>query len=161
VPCRLVDRPAFSVAGRSTWISGPDNEQFGRFWEQCHTDGTFDLFRALTDMAPGSQTQGHVLGVSRVEADPGRREFSFLIAVEVPKTADTGDLERTTVPASHWAVFEAHGPVPDALVEAEMYAFAEWLPASGYDHAQAPEMEVYPPSPDAQPYCEFWLPVKR
>ncbi len=51
VPYRLVDRPAFTVAGRSTWISGPDNEQFGRFWQQCKDDGTFNRFRALTGMA--------------------------------------------------------------------------------------------------------------
>jgi AraC family transcriptional regulator len=31
----------------------------------------------------------------------------------------------------------------------------EWLPTSGYEHALAPEMEVYL-SGDA---CEFWLPI--
>ena len=161
VPYRLIDRPAFTIAGRSTWISGPDNEQFGRFWQQCKDDGTFGRFQVLTGMAPGPRTQGHVLGVSRVEADPTNREFSFLIGVEVSDGADTGDLERYTVRAARWAVFEAHGPVPEALVAAEMVAFMEWLPASGYVHAHAPEMEVYPPSPDSQPYCEFWLPVER
>lgn len=159
VPYRIVDRPAFTVAGRSTWIGGPDNELFGRFWAQCQSDGTFDRFQALTAMSPGPQTQGHVLGISRVEADPIHREFTFLIGVEVPADADTGELERVTVPACRWAVFEAHGPVPEALVAAEIVAFIEWLPTSGYVHARAPEMEVYPPSPDGQPYCEFWLPV--
>jgi len=159
VPYRIVDRPAFTVAGRSTWISGPDNEQFGRFWQQCQGDGTFGVLRRLTHMAPGPQTQGQVLGISRVEADPTNRSFSFLIAVEVPADADTGDLERYTVPASRWAVFEAHGPVPDALVTAEIYAFSEWLPGSDYAHALAPEMEVYPPTD--LPYCEFWLPLQR
>ncbi len=161
VPYRIVDRPAFTVAGRSTWIGGPDNEQFGRFWAQCQSDGTFDRFQALTAMSPGPQTQAHVLGVSRVEADPSHREFTFLIGVEVPADAATGELEQVTVPACRWAVFEAHGPVPEALVAAEMAAFMEWLPTSGYVHARAPEMEVYPPSPDGQPYCEFWLPITQ
>ncbi|MCU0522312.1 MAG: GyrI-like domain-containing protein, partial [Anaerolineae bacterium] len=156
---------------RSTWISGPDNAQFGRFWQQCKDDGTFDRFQALTGMAPGPHTQAHVLGVSRVEANPALREFTFMVAVEAPpdsdprdsdpRDSDPHDLVRISIPACRWAIFEAHGPVPEALVAAEMYAFIEWLPASGLVHAHAPEMEVYPPSPDGQPYCEFWLPVER
>jgi len=34
--------------------------------------------------------------------------------------------------------------VPESIVQAEMFAFMEWLPQSGYEHALAPEMEVYP-----------------
>lgn len=155
---RIVDRPAFDVAGRKVWISGQDNAQFGRFWQACKENGLFDRFQTLTGFAPGAQTGGATLGVSRVEADPAKREFYFMIAVEVPPdTPDTGDLEQYTVPASRWAVFEAHGPVPDALVAVEIYAFTEWLPASGYVHAPAPEMEVYPPATES--YCEFWLPI--
>lgn len=161
VPHRIVDRPAFTVAGRSVWISGQDNDQFGKFWAQCKSDGTFDHFQALTGFAPGPQTGGTALGVSRVEADPYCRTFDFLIAIEVPGDLDTGDLERYTVPPARWAVFEAHGPLPGALVAAEMYAFVTWLPTSGYAHALAPEMEVYPPSSDGEPYCEFWLPLDR
>ncbi|MCJ7738271.1 MAG: GyrI-like domain-containing protein [Anaerolineae bacterium] len=161
VPHRIVERPAFVVAGRTVWISGQDNEQFGRFWAQCRTDGTFSKFEVLTKMAPGPQTGGHVLGVSRVEADPTNRAFSFMVTVEVPKGINTGDLETYTVPACRWAIFEALGPVPQALVAAEIYAFMEWLPVSGHVHGPAPELEVYPPSPDDQPYCEFWLPVGK
>jgi AraC family transcriptional regulator len=158
---RIVDRPAFNVAGRTTHIDGPDNEQFRKFWADCKADGTFDHFGVLTGLAPGPQTRGHVLGISRVEADPTNRAFDFMVAVEIPEGVDTGDLDRHTVPAAHWAVFEARGPVPEALVTAEIYAFSEWLPGSGFSHAPAPEMEVYPPSPDNQPYCEFWLPLRR
>jgi AraC family transcriptional regulator len=34
----------------------------------------------------------------------------------------------------------------------------EWLPNSGYEHALAPEMEVYPSQ--GEEYCEFWLPIR-
>ncbi|MGC9347191.1 MAG: GyrI-like domain-containing protein [Anaerolineae bacterium] len=160
---RIVDRPAFDVAGRQVWISGPDNSQFGRFWEACKNSDLFDRFRELADFAPGPQTGGATLGVSRVEADPARREFYFMVVVEVPENAETGDLERYRVPAGRWAVFECHGPIPEALVASEIYAFTEWLPTSGYIHAAAPEMEVYPPTtegaPEGESYCEFWLPI--
>lgn len=158
---RIVDRPAFDVAGRSVWISGQDNAQFGRFWQQCKEDGTFDRLQALTGFAPGPQAGGATLGVSRVEVDPTKRAFFFTVAVEAPASAEIVGLERYTVPACRWAVFEAHGPMPQALVSAEMYAFMEWLPASGYVHAMAPEMEIYPPSPEGEDLCEFWLPIAR
>ena len=46
--------------------------------------------------------------------------------------------------------------------QSEIYAFTQWLPASGYAHANAPEMEVYLPGVSGAEYvCEFWLPVMR
>jgi AraC family transcriptional regulator len=161
VPYRIVERPAFRIAGKQTYISGPENSQFGQFWELCREGKLFDHFRELSNLSPGPQTGGVMLGVSRVEQDPARRDFDYMIAIELSETLDATDprlegLEIATVPAATWAIFDAHGPLPDAIVTAEMYAFGEWLPGSGYIHARAPEMEVYLPG-DA--LCEFWLPV--
>ena len=99
------------------------------------------------------------MGVSCVEKDPAKREFYYLIAIESP--GPVAELETYRVPPSQWAVFECHGPVPGSIVKAEMYAFMEWLPNSGYVHANAPEMEVYPPESDGSSDndCEFWLPI--
>ena len=159
IPVRIVDRPAFRIAGKSTYISGPDNEQFGRFWQECKAGGLMEVFAGLTGFHPGAQTGGGTLGVSRVERDPARRDFDYMIAVETDAPAE--GLETYSVPAARWAVFECRGPAPMAIVAAEMYAFGEWLPASGYAHDMAPEMEVYPPGPaDAEPSAEFWLPIR-
>lgn len=159
---RIIERPAFTIAGRQVWISGPDNEQFGRFWEQCKADGSLDALNHLRQQAGGAagpQTNGAVLGVSRVEADPTNRAFFYMIAVEAPVDgALPQGFERCQVQAGQWAVFECHGPAPDALVASEIYAFRDWLPNSGCQHALAPEMEVYPPTDE--PYCEFWLPIQ-
>jgi len=157
---RIVERPAFRVAGRKAWISGPDNAIFGRFWVQCRAEGLFETFARLTGMRPGAQTGGTVLGVSRVEQDPAKRDFYYMIAVETEAEAE--GLESYLVPAARWAVFSSRGLMPEALVQAEMHAFMEWLPASGYRHALAPEMEVYPPEeagPGGEVSCEFWLPI--
>ncbi len=164
VTYRIVARPAFEVIGRKTWIGGPDNEAFGRFWAQCHADGVIATLGRLRGADPCPQTGGAIIGLSCVEQDPAKRDFFFLICIETPDGLSDADvaalgLERHPVPAGEWAVFEGHGAMPDALVAAEMYAFMEWLPASGYAHAPAPEMEVYPLSDE--PYCEFWLPITR
>ena len=84
-----------------------------------------------------------------------------MIAIEKPEGAvirPEDALESYTVPATTWAIFECHGKLPEAIVASEMYAFGEWLPSSGYVHALAPEMEVYPPRDG---YCEFWLPIRK
>ena len=159
---RLVERPAFEILGKKTWIAGQDNALFGQFWAKCQAEGLFQVFEALSGMQPGTQTHGVTLGVSCVEQDPTNRAFYYYIAIEKPPSDAPADLESRLVPASLWAVFEARGPIPDALVEAEMFAFSQWLPQSGYVHAAAPEMEAYPPTDNDQaPYCEFWLPIMR
>lgn len=158
---RLIQRPSFDIIGKQTWISGQDNSLFGRFWEQCGADGVLAQLQRMGGMQPGAQTGGVTLGVSRVESDPANRAFNYMIAIEQPSGVETGDLERYRVPACQWAVFECRGTVPDSIVQSEIYAFTQWLPASGYAHANAPEMEVYLPGESGADYvCEFWLPVK-
>ena len=158
IPFRLVSRPTFWLAGKKTWIGGPDNAEFGRFWEQCRAEGLFDIFDRLTQLKPGVVTQGVTLGISRVEQDPSRREFYYMIAVEIEEKDAADGLDTYQVPATQWAVFECRGKIPDAIVTAEIFAFTRWLPDSGYTHDLAPEMEVYPPAVK-EDYCEFWLPV--
>ncbi|MBN1370449.1 MAG: GyrI-like domain-containing protein [Anaerolineaceae bacterium] len=159
---RSVTRPAFKVAGKKTWIGGQENEAFGLFWEQCRQDGLFDALTQVAGMQPGAQTGGVTLGVSLVADDPANRAFYYLIGVELPEDGDASGLDLYEVPATQWEVFECRGPVPQSIVEAEMYAFMEWLPASGMQHAAAPEMEVYPDGESSDNYvCEFWLPVRK
>ena len=160
---RIIERPAFEVIGKKTWISGQDNALFGRFWEQCRAEGLFEVFRQINGLQAGPQTRGVTLGVSCVEKDPQNRAFYYLIAIEKLQDCSVTGLESYSVPASQWAVFECHGKVPQAIVEAEIYAFTQWLPASEFVHANAPEMEVYPPESKGDSddnYCEFWLPIK-
>ncbi|HWI64167.1 MAG TPA: GyrI-like domain-containing protein [Symbiobacteriaceae bacterium] len=158
ISVRIEERPAFRVVGRKTWIGGvADEAAFGRFWDQCREDG---LLGKLHELRGGTTvTGGHYVGVSRVEADPANRSFYFYVAVESDADAAAFGLEEVLLPASKWAVFQNRGPMPQALVAAEMYAFTQWLPASGLVHDAAPEMEVYPPGEGG--LVEFWLPVRE
>ncbi|MBN1877822.1 MAG: GyrI-like domain-containing protein [Anaerolineae bacterium] len=157
---RIIERPAFDVIGKKGWIAEQDD--FERFWEQCRADGLLAIFEALNGWQRGAQTNGTTLGISRVEKDPTNRDFYYMIAIEAPPDCSNADLEHYQVPASQWAVFECHGKVPQSIVQAEMFAFMEWLPTSGYVHAFAPEMEVYYPGESSDDYyCEFWLPIIR
>lgn len=158
---RMVERPSFEVVGKKAWIGGQDNELFGRFWRECQANGLLHSLWQLHGGKPGPQSGGLTLGISRVEQNPGKREFFYMIAIEkrddYPARLLEG-METYQVPATRWATFECHGKVPESIVKAEMFAFLEWLPTSGYEHALAPEMEVYPNLDNR--YSEFWLPIR-
>jgi AraC family transcriptional regulator len=161
IRCKLVNKPAFDVVGKKTWISGQDNSLFAQFWTDCQNQQLFELFEGLRGDQPGLQTNSSMMGISCVEQDPTNRAFHYMIAIEKPQNFSE-ELEIYQVPAAQWAVFECIGKVPESIVRAEMYAFTSWLPTSHYEHANAPEMEVYFHGNDGSSdnsYCEFWLPI--
>jgi len=153
VKVRLEQKPAFKVTGVKTWISKV--EDFHDFWAQCHHNGTVSKLKSLSDFS-GEITKSHIFGVSRVENDPDNRDFYFFIATESSGCSEE-NFETFTIQESLWAIFESSGEVTEALFEAEMYAFKDWLPSSGYKHDFAPELEVYPENKGD--CAEFWLPV--
>ena len=158
IKLRIEKHPSFRAFGQKTWISGQDNEQFAVFWASARENGLTDTLRKVSGSNPGPVTGSHLFGISCVEKDPNDRAFFFFIAAEAPEGMELPDkLEEYHVPACEWAVFENSGNTADALIAAEMYAFMEWLPASAYEHANAPELEGYPAHHST---VEFWLPVR-
>lgn len=155
VSVRIEQHPAFRVAGEKTYINGQDNAQFAEFWQKSHANGLIDRLRALSAKRKSGITRSDVIGVSRVEQDPKCRAFDFWIVAECD--TDCG-LDSFVIPACRWAIFSNRGDMPMALVDAEIYAFTKWLPASDYAHAHAPEIEVYPKNCEGA--VEFWLPIE-
>jgi AraC family transcriptional regulator len=85
-------------------------------------------------------------------------EWEYYIAVATTKPA--GEFEELIVPKSTWAVFYDEGPVIK-MQELETRIVTEWLPTSGYEYANAPEIELYlNPDPEQAKY-EIWLPIVR
>ncbi len=120
------------------------------------------MFRNSHNNLEDTVTNSYSIGVSRVEKDPDNRSFWFYVATESDCAPEGWDLEECTVPASMWAIFENYGATVEALIEAELYAFREWLPNSSYVHANVPEIEAYPPPKINKGNCyEFWLPIKE
>ena len=70
-------------------------------------------------------------------------------------------MEEHMIPACTWAVFPGKGAMPGSIQELEQRIFTEWLPTSGYEYANAPDIEVYlePVPQDAR--FQVWVPVTR
>ena len=90
------------------------------------------------------------------------RELDQYIGVATTQTPSEG-FDVLEVAALDWAVFTVTGAFPVAMQNTWAKIYAEWLPSSGYDLAEGPEM-LWHESPDlAKPEqkSEIWIPVKR
>ena len=67
-----------------------------------------------------------------------------------------------TIPSTKWAIFDSIGPMPNAIQKVRERIFTEWLPATEYEIAPLPQIELYfPGDPSDNDYkCEVWIPVK-
>jgi AraC family transcriptional regulator len=123
-------------------------------------DGTLAGLEAL--VPPGS-----IVGVAGVcaEFDMANEEFTYLIAIETPadRAALPAGCRDIPVPAATWGVFEARGPLPESIQGVMRRIFSEWFPASGWEHADGPELEIYAAgdTQGADYYSEVWIPLKK
>lgn len=113
-------------------------------------NGTIQKLAGIMDSQP--------VGLLGVSVCNDREQWRYYIAVASSKT-DEG-LEEYTVPAATWAIFSGSG-TNRSLQELEQRIVTEWLLASGYEYADAPDIEVYlNPDPENAQY-EVWIPVCR
>ena len=160
---RIETKPAFNLTGVSIRTSTKEGQCFQEIpalWERSMQDGSFAKPQAL--VPPGS-----AVGVAGVcaESDLKNQEFSYFIAVETPTDrsglpAGSRDLP---VPASSWGVFESHGPIREAIQGVMQRIFGEWFPSSRWEHADAPELEIYSAGDIRDPnyYGEIWMPLRK
>lgn len=150
---QIVKREAFRIVGFRTPLPMDVEEGFQvvpRFWGEIGPR-VGELIPLMDPGAPG------VLGVSTCHLEQG----FYYIAVASKTTAPEGAFE-WTVPAATWAVFTGSGQQPTAIQELQKRIVAEWLPDSGYEWAQAPDVEVYLSTPgEEESRFQVWLPVQR
>jgi len=150
---RIETKEAFRVIGVSAPIGRDMEDNFKvvpGMWERASSDGTIPRLAALMNGQPMG-----LLGLCACNDD---EEWRYYIAVS--STAEKGDFEEYTVPAATWAIFPGEG-TNISIQELEQRVLAEWLPSSGYEYANAPDIEVYlNPDPNDAKF-EVWVPVVK
>jgi AraC family transcriptional regulator len=154
---KIMDKKGFRVVGKSIKVTTRNGENFRRipkFWDECIEDGSCEQIYKLS-------SNGDVLGIC-MEFCNEQDEFTYMIAAETSEAAPAGMVEKE-IPTATWAVFQSIGPMPGAIQAVTQRIFSEWFPATGYEHADAPELEVYPPGNGSDPNyrCEVWIPIVR
>jgi AraC family transcriptional regulator len=155
---RIGEKRGFEVAGAVRRISTKDGVNFNEvpaFWQDCEKDGTCEKICA---MSPGGSMYGLCLNFAKDQT-----AFDYMIAADAPEGELPKGFKKVKVPAAAWAVFTAVGKLPEAIQDVTKRIFSEWFPATGYEHDDAPEIEVYPEGDTSSPdyRCEIWIPVKK
>lgn len=154
---RIEKKDAFKIAGISQHYSMNVEENFSQiplFWRKTAQSGIIPELCTLMDAEPKG-----VLGVCTCM---NGKDFDYYIAVATNQ-ATPARMEDYVVPACTWAIFECVGPMPGAIQTLQKRIVSEWLPNSGYEYADAPDIEVYfEGDQSAGDYrCETWLPVVK
>ena len=154
---KIIHKDAFKIVGHKRHYAGSVEECFQQvplFWGEAHANGWIPPLCPLMD--------GEPMGVLGVSACQKPHDFDYFIAVATNKDTPEG-LSEYVVPACTWAVFESVGPMPGAIQALQKRIVTEWLPNSGYEYADAPDIEVYGPGDQsaADYRCEVWLPVVK
>ena len=151
---RIENKGAFRIIGISHPLEKEIEKNFAivpQMWKKASEDGTIGKLAAMMDSEPMG-----LLGVSACHAE---EEWKYLIAVSSTKEIDDA-FEEYTVPASTWAIFTGSG-TNLSIQELEQRIVTEWLPGSGYEYADAPDIEVYLNADPQNAKYEMWVPVVK
>lgn len=149
---RIEKKDAFRVVGISMPLEKEIEKNFvnvPKMWGNAAADGTIPKLASLME--------GEPMGVLGVSACNEAENWRYYIAVASQKEIDDS-LEEYIIPASTWAIFIGEG-TGKSIQELEKQIVTDWLPTSGYEYGNAPDIEVYlNPDPLNTKY-EVWIPV--
>nr|WP_287567477.1 effector binding domain-containing protein [Paeniclostridium sp.] len=153
---RIVKKEEMRIVGAKALLEKNVEENFNTvpmLWQEVAQSGKIMEIASL--MGPDSKG---VLGVSACMDYLDKWEY--YIAVETDKETPKG-LEEYTIPACTWAVFPGEGQMPTAIQDIEKRAITEWLPTSGYEYADAPDIELYLNQDPMNSKFEVWIPIRK
>lgn len=153
---RIVKKEEMRVVGAKAFLEKNIEDNFKTvpmLWQEVAQSGKIMEITSLMD-----ENSTGVLGVSACMDYLDKWEY--YIAVETDKEVPKG-LEEYTIPACTWAVFPGEGQMPTAIQDIEKRAITEWLPTSGYEYADAPDIELYLNQDQMNSKFEVWVPIRK
>jgi len=169
---RIEEREAFEVFGLEGIFRNDNTGAIAHFWDKCLNNGSY---RRLFDAAGGRRNaegqglpradESSVLNAICSYREIDGETFPYMIfAIKAPGSK-TEDFTTVAIPKFTWAVFKSDKFTPDKVGEEipNLYsrAYSEWLPTSGYNKVNGPEMEIYCEAADGMCYEEVWIPVEK
>lgn len=152
---RIEEKSAFRIVGISAPLDKDIEKNFEvvpKMWQQIAINGTIPKLVNMMNT--------DIKGVLGVCACGSEEIWRYYIAVASDVPID-GEFEEYTVPAFTWAIFSGSGECPQAIQELEQRIVTEWLPTSGYEYADGPDVELYiNPDPQDSKF-EVWIPVVK
>jgi AraC family transcriptional regulator len=159
---RIEEKEAFEVFGIERVFKNEEAGRIPEFWTECNLNGEYQrLFQAT-----GGQRATHGPGVVNAicaHYDPGDNTFPYMICAFVQDGCKTDGFKVVQIPKATWAIFRGDEADTPGLQIPQLFsrAYSEWLPSSGYDKADGPEIEIYGVAGSGKYYDEVWIPVKE
>ena len=150
---RIEKRDAFRIVGVSAPLDRDIEKNFTvipTVWDKVTANGTLQTLVGMMDAPP--------MGVLGVCACMDEEPWKYYISVSSSQPAE--DFEEYTVPAATWAIFPGSG-TSQSIQQLEQRIVTEWLPTSGYEYGDAPDVEVYLNADPMNAQYEVWIPVKK
>lgn len=154
---KIVKLEKLRIVGVKEHFTGSLDESFMKvplFWQKANMDGSIPKLCELINKEPGG-----ILGVCTTTIG---NDFDYYIAAASDLPVPEG-MEELIIPETTWAIFDCVGAMPDAIQTLQKRIVTEWLPNSGYEYANAPDIEVYFEGDMNSPNyrSEVWLPVVK
>ena len=150
---RIETKDAFRIAGVSVPLHKDIEKNFTVIpakWQEVSANGTLQKLLPMMDTQP--------MGVLGVSICNDKEPWKYYIAVSTSQ--ENNEFEEYIVPAATWAIFSGTG-TNQSIHELEQRIVTQWLPTSGYEYGNAPDVEVYlNPDPQNAQY-EVWIPVVK
>ena len=150
---RIETKDPFRIVGVSVPLNKDIEKNFTVIpakWQEVSANGTLQKLLPMMDTQP--------MGVLGVSICNDKEPWKYYIAVSTSQ--ENNEFEEYIVPAATWAIFSGTG-TNQSIQELEQRIVTEWLPTSGYEYGNAPDVEVYlNPDPQNAQY-EVWIPVVK
>lgn len=151
---RIEKKDEFRIAGISQPLYHEVEKNFEivpQMWQKAAMNGTLPKLAGMMN--------GAIIGMLGVSVCNEEERWRYFIAAASSLPIDD-TLEEFLVPAATWAIFTGSG-TGQSMQELERRIVTDWLPTSGYEYGDAPDIEVYL-NPDPQNTTfEVWTPVVK
>lgn len=154
---RIEKKDPIRIVGVRAKLQESEEQNFQivpKFWDETLKSNLVSEICKLTPKIPHG-----ILGVT-VYQNP--EEIYYYIAASTDKAASE-NLVEYEIPSATWVIFECDGRFQDSIQTIFKRFVTEWLPFSGYEYAQLPDIEVYPISDPKLKggHSEVWIAVKK
>lgn len=151
---RIEKKEAFRIIGISEPLETELEKNFEivpKMWATAAMNGTIPKLATMMDTP--------LIGMLGISSCNEANNWRYYIGVASTQSIDSA-LEAFIIPAGTWAIFcgEGHAQSIQAL---EQRIVTEWLPTSGYEYADAPDIEVYINADPENSKYEVWIPVSK
>lgn len=150
---RIETKEAFRITGISAPLEKEIEKNFmvvPQLWQKAAQNGMIEKLAQMMDAQP--------MGLLGVSVCNEQEQWRYYIAVASSKEEE--ELDEYVVPAATWAIFPGEG-TNASVQELERRIVTEWLPTSGYEYADAPDIEVYFNADPQNAKYEVWIPVTK